>query len=457
MLNRIEKSKRTFQSEIIDKYIKETCSKFKDLKLKNIFTNCYPNTLDTTVDFDETNNDTFITTGDIRAMWLRDSSFQIFPYLKFCKEDEKLNKMILGLFNRQLNCIKIDPYANAFNKDDSKSSIWEGDLTYKKTSEGNYEKAMNNLLWERKFELDSIIIPFYTMCLYINSTGNSEILNEKFFECLSIVLNVIEKEKRGTDDEDNEGGPEYIFQRIIREPFDSLHLGRGNPCKTNAMIKSSYRNSDDCSMFPFNIPENALLVVTFNKLSEILELFKPELKDTIDNLKSVSKKVCESIYSNGVFRDENGNKFFAFEVDGFGNYYFMDEPGYPSLISLPFFGFLGKEDEIYINTRRKILSERNPYFIKGKCGEGVSSSHGNRRYIWTLFTIMRGLTSNDKKEIEDCLNLLVASAEKTGFMHESFNVNNAEKYTREWFCWANSFFGVFVDFVIENFPEIVFK
>ena len=154
MSNRIEKSKRTFHSEIIENYIFSLSSKFKDKNLQNIFTNCYLNTLDTTIDFDPLNNDTFIITGDIKAMWLRDSSFQIFPYLKFCTKDENLNKMILGLFNRQLNCIKIDPYANAFNKDDSKSSIWKDDLTFKKNSEGKFINAMNNFLWERKYELD---------------------------------------------------------------------------------------------------------------------------------------------------------------------------------------------------------------------------------------------------------------------------------------------------------------
>ena len=455
MSNRIEKSKRTFHSEIIENYIISLSSKFKDKNLQNIFTNCYLNTLDTTIDFDPLNNDTFIITGDIKAMWLRDSSFQIFPYLKFCTKDENLNKMILGLFNRQLNCIKIDPYANAFNKDDSKSSIWKDDLTYKKNSEGKFINAMNNFLWERKYELDSIIIPLYTMCLYINYTQNFSILNEKFFECLDIILNLIEKEKRGTDDEDNENGPEYKFQRKIEEPFDSLHLGRGNPSKSNDLIKSSFRNSDDCTLFSYNIPENAFLVVTFKKLIEILEKFKPEF-EKINKLKEISNKIYKSIFLNGVFKDENNNNFFAFEIDGFGNYYFMDEAGYPNLISLPFFGFLSNEDEIYKNTRKKILSSRNPYYIKGKFGDGLSSSHGNRKYIWTLFTIMRGLTSNDKNEVEECLNLLVNSAVKTGFMHESFDVDDVDKFTREWFCWANSFFGVFVEFVVEKFPDVVF-
>jgi hypothetical protein len=317
---------------------------------------------------------------------------------------------------------------------------------------------MNNFLWERKYELDSLIIPVYTMCLYIEKTNNfEEILTNKFFECLEIILNLIDKEKRGTEDEDKENGPEYLFQRSIKEPFDSLHLGRGNPCKTNNMIKSSYRNSDDTSLFSFNIPENCLLVSTFNKLICILELYKPNLNDLINKLKNISDSVKNSIYKNGIFIDENNKKYFSFEVDGFGNFYFMDEPGFPSLLSLPFFEFINNDDEIYINTRNKILSERNPYYIKGKFGEGISSSHGNRNFIWPLFIIMRGLTSKNKEEIENCLNLLIISAESTGFIHESFDINDVNNYTRDWFAWANSFFGLFVDFIIEKYPEIVFE
>ena len=153
--------KRTFVSEEIEKYIKEVTSKIKDVDIANIFTNCYPNTLDTTVDYNESNKDTFIITGDIKAMWLRDSSFQVYPYLKHCNKDKRLNSMMLGLFNRQIKCILLDPYANAFNKN-PKRSPWANDQTYKLVN-GSKVRAMNDNLWERKFELDSLMSPFFIM------------------------------------------------------------------------------------------------------------------------------------------------------------------------------------------------------------------------------------------------------------------------------------------------------
>ena len=166
----------------------------------------------------------------------------------------------------------------------------------------------------------------------------------------------------------------------------------------------------------------------------------------------------KSIYEYGIIIDPSNNeKYFAFEVDGFGNTYFMDEPGYPNLISLPFFEFCSTSNEIYKNTRKRILSKRNPYFITGKYGQGCSSSHSYRRYNWPLFTIMQGLTSIDKNEKENCLKMLVVSAGEEYFMHESYDIDDVSKFTREWFAWANSFFGVLIDHIIETNPELIFS
>ena len=455
---------RTFQSEEIDNYINSLESKFKDNELYKIFSNCYPNTLDTTIDYNKEINKTFIITGDIKAMWLRDSSLQIYPYLKHCIKDPSLSNMIKGLFNNQISYILLDPYANAFNKEPL-ISPWAKDITYKRNSEGEFENAMNENLWERKFELDSLIFPLFVMCKYYSYTQDFDIFkNKDFFNMLSTIIKVINKEERGTDEEDSTGGPEYYFQRVIAEPFDSLHLGRGNPCKTCGLIKSSFRNSDDSSLFPYNIPENCLLVSTFKLLikcfddenmEESLKIeFTSKFREIIEN---ITNSVEKAIYTYGVIVDPiNGEKYFAHEVDGFGNYYFMEEPGYPNLISLPFFEFCEASDEIYLNTRRRILSERNPYFIAGKNRIGCASSHSYRRYNWPLFTIMQGLTSIDKVEKKYCLKMLKESAGDTYYMHESYDIDDPSKYTREWFAWANSFFGEFIDNIIETFPDLLF-
>ena len=463
--NRPEYNKRTFHSKVIDDYIINLESKFEDKILYLLFSNCYPNTLDTTINYNKEKNETFIITGDIKAMWLRDSSLQIYPYLKHCIKDEILSNMIKGLFKKQISFILFDPYANAFNKDPLESP-WFEDKTYKRNKEGKFEKAMNENIWERKFELDSLIFPLFVMCKYYLYTKDFDIFNNKdFFNMLDVIISVIKKEKRGTDEEDENGGPEYYFQRKIEEPFDSLHFGRGNPCKTRGLIKSSFRNSDDSTLLPYNIPENCLLVSTFKLLIKCLNDenmenlikndFNTKYKKTIEEL---TISVEKSIYDYGIIVDPITNeKYFAYEVDGFGNYYFMDEPGYPNLISLPFFEFCSASNEIYKNTRKRILSNRNPYYICGKYGKGCASSHSYRRYNWPLFTIMQGLTSLDKNEKEICLNMLIKSAGDKYFMHESYDIDDVNKFTREWFSWANSFFGVFIDDVIETCPELIFK
>jgi meiotically up-regulated gene 157 (Mug157) protein len=477
-------NEKKFVSDSIEKILGENKLKIKDSILSEIYENCFPNTLDTTVEFDENKQDTFIITGDITAMWLRDSSFQTFPYIKYAKDDQKLKKMFSYLIQRQSKSILIDAYANAFNKEEY-NSPWQNDETYKLENRRRIP-AMNKKIWERKFELDSLVSTLFISTEYIKSTNDYLVFTEGnlYMKSLKRILEVIRKEMRGTDQEDKEGGPEYFFQRDTKESYDSLHQGRGAPVNSCGLVKSMFRNSDDATTFAYNIPENAFLVGTLKALNvelkkfmkfytykflefenkqnkkeqeiyKISEIYYGNLEEITMEIDSITDEVEKSIYENGVFEDnKTKEKYFAYEVDCFGNHYFMDDPGYPSLISLPFLGFLDKQNQIYINTRKRILSKKNPFYIIGLLGDGLASPHSARRNIWPLFTIMRGLTSSDENEILECLNLLKKTAEKTGFIHESVNIDNPDDYTRPWFSWANSFFGYFMNKVIEDYPNL---
>lgn len=271
--NRPEKSKRKFTSEAVESKITETKNKLSktDHKLSEIYENCFPNTLDTTVFHDPKANDTFIITGDIEAMWLRDSSFQVLPYIPQLKKDANLQKMFHDLITRQSKSILIDAYANAFNKNEF-NSPWQNDETFK-LENGRRVRAMNQKLWERKYELDSLIAPVFLAAAYMQETKDFTLLSKDsvFVGALRRVVEVIRKESRGTDQEDVEGGPEYFFQRKDLEPFDSLHHGRGNPVASCGLVKSAFRNSDDASLFAYSIPENAFLVAAFKKLVGIMQ------------------------------------------------------------------------------------------------------------------------------------------------------------------------------------------
>ena len=474
---RPDKKDRKFSSEVIDDYIQNMKNNFTNLILANTYESCYPNTLDTTVFFSYENNsfDTFVITGDIEAMWQRDSSFQTIPYLQFANKDPKIKKLFLGLINRQVANLLTDPYANAFNKENARSPWWS-DRTFKLIN-GTKVNAMNDKLWERKYELDSPLSSLFLSYQYYRETNDTSFINDNFLNGIKAVIKLVEEQIQGSDEEAKNGGPFYEFQRRDWEPYDSLHHGTGFPGASCGLVKTSFRSSDDAVVYPFNIAENAFLVTTFKHIAEMLGEVKninkkvrnylinnhrPSVNKTfhqiIDKLLKVSKSVNGSIYKNGIMNDSiNNESYFVYEVDCFGNKIFMDDPGYPSLTSLPFFGFVEKNDSIYLNTRKRILSNMNPYYFKGLLGEGLGSSHTQREYIWPLYTIMRGLTSDDNSEIKNCIDQLVKSAEGTNFMHESFHVDNAKLYTRAWFAWSNSFFGYLINKVANERPFLIFK
>ena len=155
----------------------------------------------------------------------------------------------------------------------------------------------------------------------------------------------------------------------------------------------------------------------------------------------LAETVEKSLKQYAAARHLNYGEVFAFEIDGFGNRLYMDDSNIPSLLALHYLGGVKPNDKIYQNTREFVLSNDNPWFFEGKAASGIGGPHCGAEMIWPMSIIMRAMTSGDDKEITQCLRWLKNTHAGTGFMHESFHQDNADKFTRSWFAWANTLFG----------------
>ena len=416
---------RRFTSEAVESVIRDMKSSIRDPEMGWLFENCFPNTLDTTVTFGERDGkpDTFVITGDIHAMWLRDSSAQVWPYLPLASKDPKLKRLLAGVIHRQNRCIMIDPYANAFN-DGPGDSPWKSDLT-----------DMKPELHERKWEVDSICYPIRLAHGYWKATGDDSVFDSNWESAMGLVLQTFRTQQRKKD-----RGP-YRFQRVTGWQTDTVAGGGyGNPIRPVGMICSIFRPSDDATIYPFLVPSNFFAVTSLRQLAGIWQGVKGNAamaKECNDLAAEVERAISEYAIADHL----DFGRMFAFEVDGYGNRLYMDDANVPSLLSIPYLTGLDPADPVYRNTRKFLVSDLNPYYYKGSAGEGQGGPHSGTDMIWPLGITMRALTSKDPEEIAFCLKTLKGTHSGTGFMHESFHKDDASKYTRKWFAWANTLFG----------------
>ncbi len=439
MNQRPPQEKRKFMSTAIENAIRKVAGSIYDKELAQLFENCFPNTLDTTIHFEIKNGkpDTFVITGDIDAMWLRDSTAQVWPYLQFVNEDEKLKEMIKGVINRQTECVLIDPYANAFNNGPAVSQ-WSEDFT-----------EMKPELHERKWEVDSLCYTIRLAHGYWKTTNDVSCFDDNWKSAAKQILKTFREQQR----KENVG--QYKFGRLTSWSTDTVPgNGYGNPINPVGLIVSIFRPSDDATIFPFLVPSNFFAVESLRNLAEIL-LEVSDDKKIAEECILLASEVENALKEFAVADHPVNGKIFAYEIDGFGNKLFMDDANVPSLLSLPYLGCCNIDDEVYQNTRRFIFSKNNPYFFKGEGGEGIGSPHTLIDRIWPISITMKALTSNNETEIIQCLKLLKNSHAGTGFMHESFHKDNTGDFTRKWFAWANSLFGELIVKLYYEKPELL--
>ena len=419
---------RLFTSQAVEEEIERVCNLLTNPKLAWMFENCFPNTLDTTVHFRTdslSNPDTYIYTGDIPAMWLRDSGAQVWPYVTLANKDENLKKMIEGVIRRQFKLINIDPYANAFN--DGPTGVGE-DVNYP----GNNQDPW---VFERKWEIDSQCYPIRLAYEYWKTTGDDSIFDQEWITAITNILKTFKEQQR------KNGHGDYIFLRVTDRQLDTkAHVGRGNPVKPVGLIASAFRPSDDATTFEFLVPANFMAVSSLKKAAEILQEVNNE-KDLAEDCLQLADEVSDALKKYAVVNHPDYGEIYAYEVDGFGSVFLMDDANVPSLLGMSYLGDVEADDPIYLNTRKFVWSDSNPYFWKGTAGEGIGGPHIGVENIWPMSIMMKAFTAQNDEEIKECIIQLLETDANTGFIHESFNRNDANNYTRDWFAWQNTLFG----------------
>lgn len=452
--------KRTFHSTAVDNLISTLQPLFRDSNLGTLFANCLPNTLDTTV-FSYTTNptevpqsdlDTFVITGDINALWLRDSMNQVLPYAPYSDEDKNLQYMFEGLINRHAKSVLIDPFANAFNFNASGAGHQSDSRV----------PPMTKSVFEGKYEIDSLgaflKLSYWYQKFNAKNGALFRFADERWLSAVDKLLSTVQTMQEDTGASAN---PPYLFRRVTSEALDTLSMqGRGPPVKPHGLSRSLFRPSDDAVTMGYNIPGNAMMCVELHHLAEMLVQLHAQDADNSNVLALLKKtrvvlsSLCDALASYTTHPSDN-SEVIPFEVDGFGGAYYMDDANIPSLLSLPVLGYMAKEHPLYQKTRAFILSGHNPYFFQGTVASGIGGPHVGFNYTWPMAIAMRAMTSDSEAEIVDCLTVLASTTAGTGLMHESFNVNNAQDFTRTWFAWANGVFGELLLQVLHVQPSLL--
>jgi meiotically up-regulated gene 157 (Mug157) protein len=439
------KGQRRFSSSAVETTIDHVCGQIRDPELAWLFANCFPNTLDTTVTLGRDSRgrvDAYVITGDIDAMWLRDSTAQVWPYLSLLREDPALRELVAGVINRQAACVRIDPYANAFCQTTQTPSKWQNDQTEMKAG-----------VFERKYELDSLCSVLRLAVGYFRACGDSSCFDEDWRASVELILRTIQVEQAGSGDA--EGSP-YRFARKAIRGTDTLPLAEGQsyPYQRCGMSRSPFRPSDDSCHFAFPIAANAMAVVCLRDLAGMWRQLGFDAQ-VARGATALADEIEVGIRRFGVQQHPVHGEIYAYEVDGLGSRVFMDDANVPSLLSLPYLGVCDRNDATYQRTRRYVLSAENPFYSAGSAGKGVGGPHVGVGWIWPMSIILQALTSTDDREIAECLRMLRGSHGGTGFMHESFWKDDAGTFTRPWFAWANGLFGELILMLSKERPHLL--
>jgi uncharacterized protein len=341
---------------------------------------------------------TYVQSGDIPAMWLRDSSAQTIPYIRFQTAYPVLRARFAGVIERNARNILTDPYANALQSDYA--------------------------VWERKWEVDSLAWPVILASVYWRSTQDRTVFTPDLHRSLAAVVSTYDCETH------HHACSHYEYPELTYS-VDEYNEGTG-------LIWGAFRPSDDPVEYRFNIPQNALAAVA---LRDIVELAADGYGDRslADRSQGLAARVQTGIELYGRFYDSARHAWmYAYETDGFGKYNLMDDANIPNLTTLPYIDWCSPFDPTYLSTRAFTLSMDNPFYFSGRYAQGLGSPHTPYGYVWPLGIIGRALTATSSIEVATAITTLAETDGESGLIHESFYPDGYWRYTRPEFGWANA-------------------
>jgi meiotically up-regulated gene 157 (Mug157) protein len=414
-------------SEALEAVISRLAPQLEPEGLLPLFANTLRNTLATTVELAE-DGTTFVITGDIPAMWLRDSTGQVLPYVRFCAADPLLRRVLRCLILRQARCLLVDPYANAFTRTSDGSFGFSEDVAEQRPG-----------VWERKYELDSLCFPLRLLRSYVAATGEEELYREpEMYRAIQTILTTLSIEQH------HQADSSYSFRRLL-PGYPNHDTTSTHPVGFTGMIWSAFRPSDDGCLYHYPIASQMMAVVELRHLAA-----GPVPNEAAGLALRLSEEIEQGIRKYGVIEDPYAGRIYAYEVDGLGHALCMDDANIPSLLSASYLGYCRVDDELYLNTRRFLLSQANPYFYLGRMAEGIGSLHTPVPYVWPMALIVEALTTPDRNRVRNLISMLRDTDAGTGYIHESFDPNTPARYTRSWFAWANA---LFAELLFQHFGE----
>ncbi|KAF1952190.1 hypothetical protein CC80DRAFT_181844 [Byssothecium circinans] len=457
---------RTFKSQGLEDTIKRMEGVIKDPDLYRLFQNAYPNTLDTAIKWKgyAANNKeeelTFVITGDINAMWLRDSSNQMqsyLPLLNASTDPNSIASLYRGVINLQARYLLDSPYCNSFQPP------VESGIPPAENDSQNDDRVTpipnNASVFECKYELDSLAAFLEVSENYYKATGDAAFFGKfQWTRAIEAVLKVAEDMKTPTYGSDGSvlTSP-YTFQRYTTRATETLaNDGLGNPVANGTgLIRSAFRPSDDSTIYQLYIPANMMFSAYLKSTAEIMSKLNTSNSASLaEKMSSLSDSLKQAIETHGTVQLPDVGKVYAFEIDGFGGQAIMDDANIPSLLSAPFNTYEVNQ-ETYKNTRALVLSTKNPYYMHGPVINAIGGPHQGPGKAWPMASIVRILTSDNDDEIKSELRQLVSSTDSLGLIHESINSFNARDYTRPWFSWANGLFGQMILDLEKRKPAIL--